>query len=79
MRSSDTPANELAPQGPTDWSLETRSDDLLLAGLLARLPAEDRRRRFAEVLARLPVAVVGELLEAELERRRFAEHVELDE
>lgn len=49
MRSSDTPENDpgrirhddpellRGPQGPTDWSREPRSDDLLLAGLLERL------------------------------------------
>jgi len=52
MRSSDTQENdrddpELAgPQGPADWSREPRSDDLLLAGLLARL---DERRDAEEL------------------------------
>lgn len=47
MRSSDSPANEAAelelePQGPVDWSLEPRSDRLLLAGLLKRLAERAR-------------------------------------
>ena len=43
MPLSDSPANEhddpelAGPQGPVDWTREPRSDDLLLAGLLAHL------------------------------------------